>query len=54
MIYKDRALKVLGKGNKERMAYVPVAHGKDWISGLKRFEERMKGLYSRGSGGLMM
>lgn len=39
MIYKDRALKVLGKGNKERIAYVP---GGAWKR-LEKWVEEVRG-----------
>ncbi|HAT7539738.1 TPA: tyrosine-type recombinase/integrase [Citrobacter freundii] len=41
MIYKDRALKVLGKGNKERMAYVP---GGAWKR-LDKWVEEVRGTH---------
>ncbi len=41
MIYKDRALKVLGKGNKERMAYV---HGGAWKR-LDKWVEEVRGTH---------
>ncbi|RCW94932.1 site-specific recombinase XerD [Marinomonas foliarum] len=42
MIYKDKALKVLGKGNKERLAFVPNG---SWER-LERWIHEVRGVYS--------
>jgi site-specific recombinase XerD len=43
VVTNERALRVLGKGNKERLAYMPTGTWQRLKSGLKKFAGRRKG-----------
>jgi site-specific recombinase XerD len=52
IVTHERALRVLGKGNKERLAYMPAGTGSGCRSGLRKFAGRRKGLCSPASAAL--